>query len=230
MNKQYGNALLLILIAVALFAALSYAITSSSRGGDNIDKEQANLIASQLLQQGASYRNAAQRMMLINGCGESEIGFENTDYPRQPTANPRMPDDSCNMFHADGGGLTPYTPNTDWLLDASGYTANSFIDLHGHSGFHGIRNIIPSKTGASEMVWAVPWLNDEICAAINTQMDITGNTSHGYWMSEYLGHVDFRNNDATNQKPYAISCSNETVSGNPNVRPYNTLHYTLLDR
>ena len=68
MNNSNGNALFLILIAVALFAALSYAVTQSGRGGGSIDRETAELNAAQIVQYMGAMQSAVQKLQLY-GCG-----------------------------------------------------------------------------------------------------------------------------------------------------------------
>lgn len=92
--KQSGNALFLILIAVALFAALSYAITQSGRGGGNIAKEQELIRSAQILQYFSQIKNATDRMQLIYGCQASDVGFY---------GNGTRPE--CGIFHPDGGAV-----------------------------------------------------------------------------------------------------------------------------
>ncbi len=63
--KQAGNVLFLILLAVALFAALSYAVTQSSRsGGKNASDEKARLVVAEILNYENAIRMAAQRIRM----------------------------------------------------------------------------------------------------------------------------------------------------------------------
>ncbi len=54
----------MILIAVALFAALSYAVTQSGRSGGDVLKEERFISSAQLTQIGASLQSATTRMVL----------------------------------------------------------------------------------------------------------------------------------------------------------------------
>lgn len=106
MKYQGGNALFLILIAVALFAALSYAITSSGRGGGNITKENYSIAAARLVQYFGAMQYAIQKMQLINGCSDEELSFEWEPFDGTEAAldNPITGDKfECFVYHPDGG-------------------------------------------------------------------------------------------------------------------------------
>lgn len=227
-KHQNGNILFLILIAVALFAALSYAITGTSRSNSTaLSEEQTDIAVSRILNYVGQAQNAVNRLLLINKCGESEISFENPNYPRS-SANARAPsDNSCHIHHPAGGGLPYLQIESDWLLNAADYPSNSFIDLHGHYGYYGTRNVLNSGSIAAEMVIVIPFLKDEICTELNRRHGLSGTISYGYWLNEHLGYRDFRNTDTTNQKPYPIVCLNGTIGDS---RPPNTFMFVLKDR
>ena len=95
-NRQRGNVLFFIFIAVALFAALSYAVSNGMRGGgDTITKEQAKVAASEIMRKMQDIRRGYKYLM-EQGCSVDDIQFDET-----PVANV-----DCQIFHVNGGGVT----------------------------------------------------------------------------------------------------------------------------
>lgn len=98
-QNQTGNALFLILIVVALFAALSYAITQSGRGSGNISKEQKELKAAQLMAYMASIQTAVTRMTL-SGTSPADLQFNTAPLSGVPCTTGV----NC-VFAPEGGGV-----------------------------------------------------------------------------------------------------------------------------
>ena len=97
-GNQSGNVLFLILIAVALFAALSYAVTSSTRSGDgNVDQEQIDLTTSQMVQYATDLRVALLRLN-VSGVPAEDIQVNNG-----ATYSVCESGEKC-LFAAEGGG------------------------------------------------------------------------------------------------------------------------------
>jgi len=112
--RERGNVLFLILIAVALFAALSYAVTSSSRTSSGTTDGESNLINSaQITQYPASVRTAVVRM-LINGVAANQLEFNDApNFTALTDTNPNPGATAVSrgwgVFHPDGGGATLVT-------------------------------------------------------------------------------------------------------------------------
>lgn len=111
MENQTGNALFIILIVVALFAALSYAITQSGQGRGNIDKETLELHASEILQYSNLLQNSVMRMQMIGLVKDEYLDFTTFDrlnYGETTTVknNTNCNDSECEIYNPLGGAVT----------------------------------------------------------------------------------------------------------------------------
>ncbi len=102
--KERGNILFLILLAVVLFAALSYAVTSSMRGnGKDASAEKAQLDQSVLDNFQAEMDGALLRLKTTGGCTDAQISYET---PAGANVNSNAPADKhCHVFSPLGAGV-----------------------------------------------------------------------------------------------------------------------------
>jgi len=153
--------LFLILIAVALFAALSYAVTSSSRSGGGDASSETNLISSaNITQYPATVRTTIIRM-LIKGTTVDELAFN----------NPSTFDDVGSavenrvVFHPNGGGGVYSPAPADVMADGAPG------DWYFNGNFE-IPDIGISGSDGNELIAFLPGIKQGICKRINEQLGI----------------------------------------------------------
>ena len=177
-SHEQGNVLFLIMIVIALFAALTLVMTQGSRSGANgISKEKAAIAATDILNNAAAIKRTVQTLQ-INGCSDTEISFET---PRVAGyTNPNAPvDNSCHVYHPDGGGLNYVAPDEEWN-DAS-KSANNHYGTWFTSGAGWITGLGTDGSSSNclggaadgscrELLTGIPYIQQEICLAINKKL------------------------------------------------------------
>ena len=202
-HKENGNALFLILIAVALFAALSYAVTQSGRGGGGIDRETAALSASQLVQYGALAETAINRMRIASGCANNEFSFERapfdgTDAAYVNAAANARGDFACHFYHPNGGAMIEFDASS-----AAGLSTGS-----PEVEFYGTALVLGSGTGTldvagrddqTEITLFIRNMTEEACTQISREaglnavpidsgnLDVIPFTGTFFFMDNVLG-------------------------------------------
>lgn len=164
--RESGNVLFLILIAVALFAALSYAVTQSSRGGGAGSSSEAALIGSaQITQYPASLRTSILRMM-VSGVDVSELVFDPpSDFADNITGNSVL--ENRAVFYPTGGGATYMEASPDivaGLGDGAG-----FWYYNDNFAFPNI------GLGDEELTAFLPGVSLGVCRSANRSVGIEGN-------------------------------------------------------
>ncbi len=218
-HLQRGNILFLILLAVVLFAALTYAITGSQRGGvKDISDEKADLLASQIIQQATNIQQAVLRLKTTGGCTDAQISFQPTASTPRSYANANAPADKhCHIFDPAGAGVPFQEPPAEAFDPAlSGQTYYSgATNFFGH--FLISKNIYIPRLGTdggptgTDLVILYPYLRSAVCTKINQKL---GTPSNIVWNT---GNFDGAVYDG------AFQFSNYNPPGSPPGGPFHSM-------
>lgn len=162
-NMERGNALLYVLISIALFAALGFTIARQM--GNNTSKElndaKAKFYATQIMTHAAQVQSAIEQMM-ITGSAITEIDLTLPSESGFNTA-PHI----HKAFHPQGGGIIIPTIREEALNDVIGSLAPGwYLGL--------FNNIEWTDSTNTDMLLTAYKIAQPVCEAINEK--ITGST------------------------------------------------------
>jgi hypothetical protein len=163
-NNQKGNVLFLILIAVALFAALSYAVTQSSRSGGDASKETNVINTAALTQYPNSVRTSVLRL-IIAGIDPLDLQFNKPD--EFDTAGTWTAFNATRgVFHPQGGAASYQQ------VPANLTAAGSAVDWKFNANFE-IPLLGLSQTGSgngNEVIAFADGVTQSICGRVNKEL------------------------------------------------------------
>lgn len=182
--RNNGNVLFLILIAVALFAMLTFAVTDAENESGNIDDEMGSVYATQVIQYANDMKTAVSRLRMTNGCRNDQISFyvADVDGLENNIHNTPAPD-KCNVFHVNGGGMDYHLPDVwfDGSPNDTLYEATACATLEPCiSGSARLRGVGTDGTDISnrDLIMTIREVNKNICIALNRKLgiDASGDT------------------------------------------------------
>lgn len=157
-RTQAGNVLFLILIAVALFAALSYVVTQSTRsGGGSTEREKNILSSAQMTQYPTALRTALIRMVL-GGAAIEQIKF---DAP----GNFGAVSSRLLVFHPQGGGALYQEAPSE--LSSDGNTLEWFYNAN-----FDVPGIGIDGGGGNDIVAFLPGISQGVCQQVNEELGV----------------------------------------------------------
>jgi hypothetical protein len=167
-DAERGNVLWFILIVVVLLGALTMALSRSATNVDQSgDVEQQRISSSQILRYAKSLENAIQQLIL-NGCSESDISFENsiaTEY--ENTNNPD--NESCFIFSPEGAGL-----NWQSFSEEDIFGGDDFVIVNNQK----VLGVGSDDAGArgTDLVMFIK-MDSDLCLSINKDLGISTVTN-----------------------------------------------------
>ncbi|MCB9964102.1 MAG: hypothetical protein H6855_03000 [Rhodospirillales bacterium] len=241
-NPESGNVLFLILIAVALFAALSYAVMSSTNTGGGDANDESNLVNSAAVTQyPASIKTAIIRQSVSKGVAtptassDLAAGASGFLFDKPPFTGIATADEYRVVFHPRGGsasyvqainGVLTSGATGDWLFNMDFEVVNIGSTANGIDG--------------NEIIAFLPDLTSSICSRINTELGIssTPTLASAVTIADNLEQGDTIStaNPAANALGTTLNATLAALDGKPygcfrngSAGPY-TYYHVLLER
>ncbi len=175
--KECGNAIIIILVMIALLAALTaVAMRSSNRTASNMDSETARMQAEKLMRAAKTMESGVQTLLTVNHCSENELSFQNTGTTRNYTNAATPTDNHCKIFDLAGAGLAYTTPD-EAALDGSlsAYSDYGQWVVTGTQCLLGLGSDNNDTCTNSELalIYSVPFVSLPVCLQINNLNNIT---------------------------------------------------------
>lgn len=163
LREEKGNVLFLILIAVALFAALSYAVTQSTRsGGSSTEREQSILSSAAMTQYPTALRTAIIRMVL-GGIDVTQLEFN------PPSDFVSLTDPTQGVFNSTGGGALFQQAPADLLV--ANVQGNWFYNINWQVPGIGSDTTGGDITG-NDLIAFLPNVTNAVCTQTNREFTI----------------------------------------------------------
>ncbi len=158
LQNENGNVLWFILIAIVLLGALTMTL---NRGGTGVEqsgsREQGIIKASEMMRYAKSIEAGVQQLILY-GCSENEISFENSVISGYENTNAPS-NNSCHIFDVNGAGLTARDLSSSVIANSKGTFFSSDLD------------VTDIGTGATELSMLVG-ISSSLCDEINDENGI----------------------------------------------------------
>lgn len=179
-ERQSGNALILILIAVALFAALTAVMNQGSRSSTGMMTDQQAKLAAIELMDIFRTRADAYKMLQLRGCSSDEIHMGVSPYGNGQALTP-LSDERCHIESPQGAGFSaPQFPDSLQPDIPQAHIAQKSAILYNgpyvkaHTPTQSTYVIGLGENDAPDYMITINFIRTEICKAYNALLGIDG--------------------------------------------------------
>lgn len=174
---ESGNVLFFILLAVGLFAALTFAISSGDRGGGGIEKSRARVVANDIISFGGAISSAVEQIRQ-EGFSENDISFAHSELSGTYGTYDSTP--PVEVFNPRGGGVTFAVPGGRYVTGDPIFSATNDVRNVGTRCADGTCSNCTSvgNPACADLIMFLPLNSLDVCEGINSILEVGEDTAN----------------------------------------------------